>query len=123
MKAVICSFITGSIGLSAHITDNKTSIYYEENKNQWPAQVLYKAELKGGAVFIEQNKFTFTTHHLSDLHRVHELQHEAKTNEEKQKVYDEQIRCHAWSVSFEGAKQNPTFGGENVHSAYSNYFI
>jgi hypothetical protein len=124
---VFCLLIADTINLSAQVTDKNShienSVYYEENKNQWPAQVLYKAELKGGAVFIEQNKFTFATQHSADLQRVHELQHEAETNEEKQNVYNELIRCHAWSVNFEGAKQHPTFSGENVHSAYSNYFI
>jgi hypothetical protein len=43
-----------------------------ENKGQWPANVLFKADLPIGNLFIEKNQLTYL---FIDKEATHELQH------------------------------------------------
>ena len=38
---------------------SETEVKFTENKNQWPHQVLYAAQLDGGMLFLEKNCFTY----------------------------------------------------------------
>lgn len=107
----------------AKIAQQDPHIYYEENKNQWPSQVLFKADLPGGIVFLEKQRLTFGTHSLADLNRIHELEHDAKTNADWENARQEKVKCHAWFVNFVGSNPMTTAAGEKQETARSNYFI
>ena len=36
-----------------------SSIFFIENKNQWPENVLFRSQLYGGYVFLEKNGLTY----------------------------------------------------------------
>jgi hypothetical protein len=95
----------------AKIAQQDPHIYYEENKNQWPSQVLFKADLPGGIVFLEKQRLTFGTHSLADLNRIHELEHDAKTNADWENARQEKVKCHAWFVNFVGSNPMTTAAG------------
>ncbi len=92
-------------------------VYYEENKNQWPSQVLFKANVSGGVVFLESDRFTFSNYHAADLDK-------ARPDEETGMVDSARlIRCHAWSVHFGNTLPTAIAEGQSKLNAYSNYFI
>jgi gliding motility-associated-like protein len=107
----------------AKIAKQDPHIYFEENKNQWPSQVLYKADLPGGIVFLEKQKLTFGTHSLDDLNRIHEMEHDAHTPAEWESARQAKVKCHAWYVHFDGGNPMTTAQGESQETAVSNYFI
>ncbi|MCU0435767.1 MAG: gliding motility-associated C-terminal domain-containing protein [Bacteroidia bacterium] len=105
-------------------------VYYEKNKNQWPMQVLYKANVSGGAVWLENDRLTWTSHSLADLNRIHDEEHHANESAHANKKHsnahkhdNDKVRCHAWYVEFEGANRNATVVPEGLRKEYSNYFI
>lgn len=106
---------------TAHQSSSR--IYFEENKKQWPDQVLYKGFLPGGVVFLEEDRLTFGTHSLEDLEQIHEQEHDAASSEESKRIRNQSVRCHAWNVYFEGANKNPGNTPGGLEKAYSNYFI
>ncbi|MGL5892829.1 MAG: hypothetical protein ACRC3B_23245, partial [Bacteroidia bacterium] len=104
---------------------NETAVYFEQNLNQWPAQVIYKANVSGGAVWLEQNRLTWTTHSLADLNRIHDEEfHSAEAGQaHKHEAANEKVKCHAWYVHFEGASPSPSVVPVGLRNEYSNYFI
>jgi gliding motility-associated-like protein len=89
-------------------------VRFEENKNQLPEQVLFKAEVPGGALFIENNKFTW---HFSSseaeghYHGKHEL-------------HEEQIlKGHAFQLELLGTNKNITLEKRHNFDTYSNYYL
>src|SRR5436309_3207627 len=43
-------------------------LFFEENKNQWPAQVKYKVDIPGGNLFLEKNTLTYQLVENVDFH-------------------------------------------------------
>lgn len=99
------------------------SVYYEENKGQWPQSAAFKAELHGGSVFLERNRLLFTTYSLQDVEEAHEQQHKATSAEESVRAVNMPVKSHAWAVYFEGCTNNVLYEGADKQKAYSNYFL
>ncbi|MCA6362031.1 MAG: PKD domain-containing protein, partial [Bacteroidetes bacterium] len=92
-------------------------VYYEENKNQWPSQVMFKANVSGGAVFLEKDRFTFNNYHTADLDKISSAKEITAVDS------GQLIRCHAWSVHFGNSLPAVVAEGRSRQNAYSNYFI
>jgi gliding motility-associated-like protein len=130
---LLITALTTAVSMNIHAQSNPPAqakiaapdphIYFEENKNQWPAQVMFKADLPGGVVYLEKNKLTFGTHSLADLDRIHEMEHDAKTNADWENARNAKVKCHAWYVHFDGGNPQTTAQGERRETALSNYFI
>jgi gliding motility-associated-like protein len=89
-------------------------VRFEENKGQLPKQVSFKAEVPGGALFIENDKFTW---HFSSsdaeghYHGKHEL-------------HEEQVlKGHAFQMDLLNANKNCKIEKSEKIAAYSNYYI
>ena len=89
-------------------------VRFEENKGQLPKQVSFKAEVPGGALFIENDKFTW---HFSSsdaeghYHGKHEL-------------HEEQIlKGHAFQMELLNANKNSNIEKSEKIAAYVNYYI
>lgn len=86
---------------------------FTENKGQWPAQVLYRAVLPNGALFVEREAFTYMLYSGGDAHQhgmaapVHE---------------HEPFHAHAFRVHFVGGRAQRWTGG-SVAGHYENFFI
>ncbi|MEZ5046755.1 MAG: hypothetical protein R2831_07160 [Chitinophagaceae bacterium] len=96
---------------------NPGQVQFIENKKQWDAQILYKADLPGGALFLTKNRLVYSFHSLSDLEKVHELRHKNKN------PYQEIIHQHAYELNFLNANANPSIIPGDKCSEYHNYFI
>lgn len=88
---------------------------FTENKGQWPEQVLYRALVPGGALFVERSSFTFV---LSTGGPFERHAHEHGANEEA----PEPLRTHAYRVHFVGGEARETIG-TNKLDHYENFFL
>jgi len=86
---------------------------FEENKQQYPNQVIAKAEVPGGVLFVENQGFTWnfqTSDHLGHSHG------EIPNSE----PYI--IRGHALQMHLLGSSKNPLKNLEYAYPDYTNYF-
>ncbi len=79
------------------------TLRFEENKGQWQDNILYKARLQEGALFVENNGIVF---HLNDLKK-----HQNKTKNS----------AHAFKIQLNDSK-NKKIKTKNHFPSYSNYF-
>ncbi|MBK8498416.1 MAG: gliding motility-associated C-terminal domain-containing protein [Flavobacteriales bacterium] len=86
---------------------------FTENKGQWPAQVLYRAQIPGGVMFVEKSAFTYVLFSESPLgHHGHAHQPE----------HPGDGKAHAYRVNFVGGIAE-TSSGSNEQAHYENHFI
>ncbi len=92
-------------------------IQYQQNKGQWPKQVLYGSFFSASKIFIEQSAFLYCLYDAKDLVKAREL-HGNKGESNGEPI----IKGHNYKVNFEGAdfsKIEPI--GKQAY--YSNYFL
>lgn len=81
---------------------------FEENKNQWPNQVLYQADIRGGRLFLEKNTFTYVFKDNYDFH--------FPTN------VPATIKFHSLKVDFQNSNPQVEVSGNNLFSWSRNYY-
>ncbi len=111
-------------GFLAHVSANSSckpcaDIIFRENKGQWQSNILYKAEIKNGAIFFEQNQITFNLFDTRDIMRIKGDHH--KLENYKQTI-DYTLHFHAFRMKFENALV-PKATGASPIGEYFNYFI
>ncbi|MEO8588383.1 MAG: PKD domain-containing protein, partial [Flavobacteriales bacterium] len=86
---------------------------FTENRGQWPEQVLYRALIPGGALFVERSAFTYVLFSNEPL-RHHGQDQPAEDPGER--------TSHAYRVHFEGGEASGAEGSlKQAH--YENYFL
>lgn len=95
------------------------SLQFKENKNQWPKQVLFAAELTNGQVFIEKKGLSWQLYNLSDLHKAHS---QRTSQGALSKAEESLIHGHNFKVEFVNASLD-TYETGNMLAEYSNYFL
>ena len=94
-------------------THSQDQIQFTENKSQWDNHIRYKAQLDGGALFVEKTgKLTF---HLYDKDN-YRSRHLGK-------IISPNLKFHAYSINFLSSNINPQITGNDVTEDYSNYFV
>ncbi len=86
-------------------------VRFIENKGQWKSDVLYKADIPGGDLYITNQGLVYN---LVDEHALHEQQHN--------KV-DSAIHAHAIFINFVGANSAYTHHSFNPFVTQYNYYI
>lgn len=99
------AFFGGHLGYS--------QLEFIENLGQWHDNVEFRADLPGGAIFLEDNEFTYSFYDADLFHELHLAQNEVEA--------PEYIRTHAFQVEFLNANSNFT-EGRKKNSQYYNYF-
>ncbi|MBW6481446.1 MAG: gliding motility-associated C-terminal domain-containing protein [Vicingaceae bacterium] len=94
-------------------------IEFRENKGQWEENVMFRARIPAGDLFIEENALTYRFYKEEDLNRIDELHHQFIKNPTHQ---DSIINMHAFKVEFKNAL-TPTFKTSKVRPDYENYFV
>ena len=90
-----------------------TEIQFTENKNQWNTNITHRAQLDGGALFIE--KSGKLTYHLydKDNYRARHLG----------KIISPNLKFHAYTIDFIGSNISPTVVSKDMTEDYANFFI
>lgn len=86
-------------------------VKFIRNKGQWQANILFKADIPGGDLFITSKGLVYS---LYDEHALHENQHNGK---------DTVIMGHAIFLNFVGAQENSSAEGYIYEETNYNYFL
>lgn len=87
-------------------------IRFIENKGQWEKQVLFKADLGNGALFVEKDRFTFNLYNAAEI----------RQNHINPSGISASFKRHAYQVEFLNIL-TPTITSESEFTEYYNYFL
>ena len=90
-----------------------SKLYFEENKNQWPSQVKYQADIPGGSLFFEKSTLTFLQEENVDFHGFHDP---GKAN------LPLTVRFHSYKVNFENSNPGVQIVGTDPSTFVKNYY-
>jgi gliding motility-associated-like protein len=94
---------------------------FEENKGQWPSQVMYKTDVGGERrLFMEKDRFTWVFTSVKDLQRRHDEEHKYFKHSEK---ISDLISAHAFRMIFVNAEPDAEVSADEPLPYYHNYFI
>jgi gliding motility-associated-like protein len=93
------------------------TLRFTENKGQWDNKILFRAQLDGGALFLEKNCLTFNFYDKVKYRSLHHGGFEKGLY----KNYD--IKCHAYKVHFENCNPNVITEKAQVGSDYENFYL
>ncbi len=85
---------------------------FEENKNQWPKQVMFEADFGGGKLFLEKNTFTYLFIENVNFHDF--------TRSEKGIPL---VHYHSFKVNFINSNPKVDVTGSDLFSFHRNYFL
>lgn len=88
---------------------------FHENKGQFDQRVLFKSQIPGGALFLENNRWTF---HLYDAGLLADL-HMGNFSGDLETL---QMQHHAYQVTFLNSNANPVVEGSEDQPHFYNYF-
>lgn len=106
LLAHICAYANSPL---TPITGN--FIKFIENKGQWQSNILFKASIPSGALFIEEKQLTYV---FVDKQAIHDYHHGKKISTG---------RAHSIVVKFDGAMSPSEVLKQNMFAEYYNYFI
>lgn len=92
----------------------QTGVRFTENRNQWNREILYRAQLDGGLLFLEKNSFTYNFYDKETLRKNHLGQN---------KTGSFNIRSHAFRMTFLNASANVSADARSMTPDYCNFFI
>ncbi|MDB4534461.1 PKD domain-containing protein, partial [Vicingaceae bacterium] len=93
-------------------------VKFIENKGQWNKNAFFKAEIKGGSIYLEKNKLTFDLFDAKTFNRYIKSHHQKSNN----KSFD-RLNWHAYNVEFVNGNLDPLMKGKYIASEYYNYFL
>ena len=119
LPVLLLLFLTGTT-----VSDVLAQLRLEENRGQWPEQVLFRAKMKGGGIFFERDRLTFHFMHHHDWDAFYAHHHgPGDSHDGHDHSAGGPIRWHSWQVVFEGASRNLEVVPEGLQQGYTNYFI
>jgi gliding motility-associated-like protein len=93
----------------------QNAIKFTENKNQWDKNVLYRAQLDGGALFLEKGALVYNFYDKETLRENH-------AGSGKHAVPGP-IHSHAFKTNFVNALSTVTTSAKQITPDYCNYFL
>jgi len=107
LKARIATFL---IFLFASQLQASDGFLFTENKGQWPDQVAFQADLPGGNLFFENDKWTYFLYKLPHGHG-------------EPIDLETDYKAHVFSFNLLGANPAPSITGSYRQKQYKNYFL
>lgn len=90
-----------------------------ENKGQWHENVLYKMEMRNGAMFLENSCITYNFINPDD----HNYSHAHHGSEEQTHAHTIKNQGHAYKMHFLRANKTPDIIANDKTRDYNNYYI
>lgn len=119
ITALLCcnsfSYAQESHSHSAENHSHNSHYFFKQNKGQWHENVLFKANLPDGAMFLENSGITYSFTDKTYIRSLH--------NSKKKLKIPESIKGHVVRVKFKGANENPIISQKRMSTHYENYFI
>lgn len=89
----------------------QSDIYFIENKGQWEENVLFRADLPGGKLFVEKNRLTYLFYRNKDVY-----------TQQHQHIFDS-LDCHSVRISFLDCNPEVVVAPTEMLPYYHNYYI
>lgn len=122
----MCKFIQGTIFLLISLFIGKVvvadggNIDYAFNKGQWESNILYKAAINNGALFLEKDRITVAVFDKQEyLFRKHHLHH----SEDYKPKLNPYLDFFAYQIVFNNSNEAVKITSENQVFGYTNYFL
>ncbi|MBA3970813.1 MAG: hypothetical protein H0X46_01465, partial [Bacteroidetes bacterium] len=112
---ILCLCISHVQASGGKTNESQSAIKFTENKTQWDKQVLFRAQLDGGALFLQKNSFTYNFYDKETLRNNH-------TGRNKQSL-GKPINSHAFRMTFLNSLQTTEVSSRQITTDYTNYFI
>ncbi len=113
MQKLFALFIVLFVKLSLFSSDIQPSLDFVKNQGQWESPVLYKADLKGGWVFLEKNELTYLFYDNSAFKHPHV----------HKKDESHIIKGHAYKAQWLNANENVAVSDQDKQPYFNNYYI
>src|SRR5574344_151953 len=112
-------FETSFLPVFAHHHDSLSvkTVEFVQNNSQWEKQVLYKAALHGGALFAENDGFTFVLLHSQQLQKFFQGKFDPSM------ASDGMIDAVAYKLHFLESNPAVEVAGDELIQGYHNYFV
>ncbi|MDQ3191138.1 MAG: gliding motility-associated C-terminal domain-containing protein [Bacteroidota bacterium] len=104
----------------AHSSDNKQSLIFIQNKNQWNENVKFKANIPGGFLYLEKNGFTFD---FIDNESYKKVRGHGNSDSQSTDNIDSPIKAHCLKTSFINSNASVSLSGFDKAVSYYNYFL
>ena len=115
---VFFSYVNKGVAQGIKSAKPETAIKFTENKKQWTPEILYRAQLDGGVLFLEKNCFTYSFYDKETLRENHVGVYKNKSDKK-----NSPIRSHAFRMTFVNAEKFPKVSSTQITHDYCNYFI
>lgn len=117
MKKLISfiSFFIVALGYNAQMH----KVEFVENKGQWEDNIIFKAKLPAGNIYLEQNEITYQFYDEVDIERMHAMHHQQIKNPKEE---DYLLNLHAFKLTFINASTE-SFISEKPSKDYVNYYL
>ena len=92
---------------------------FVENKGQWPAQVLFAADIPGGKLYVEQTRLLYSFFESPESHHDHAAKHES--GKDVSGYHTGTILAHAFEIKFLHANSIIQAQGTNALQTRYNY--
>jgi len=109
--------VTLILSLLSNVINAHGDIRFVENKGQWVNSFLYKANVGGGALFVEKFSFTYNFYNI-DSYQYHHANFSKQDNKATEK-----LKFHAFKVNFLNASSSVKINTLKPYPEYFNYFL
>ncbi|MGI6320746.1 MAG: PKD domain-containing protein [Bacteroidales bacterium] len=93
-----------------------------ENKGQWDKNINFKSEVRGGAIFLENDCYTVVVEDISAINKLMEYKFNGELPENKENL-NTIINCHSYKVFFENCNPSPKVKSFYPSFDYKNYYL
>jgi gliding motility-associated-like protein len=118
MLCFFCLNISGQTRVVVPEPKHHSHISFIENKTQWEERIRFKSEIRGGALFFEDNAITYTFLDPEYLDKISAIKSGSTSVE-----LDSLVTCYAYRMWFDGANITPEIKGHYPKKEYNNYYI
>ncbi len=105
-----------------HDTLGSKRLQFTENLGQWESQVLYRADVSGGKMFLEKDGITFAFQDQEALDKLLQFKYMAPDQRRMSQPPSNIIKCHAYRMRFLNASENVKVSGSDPTPDYVNYY-
>jgi gliding motility-associated-like protein len=109
-----------------HKHEPSSIIKFTENKNQWDKNILYRAQLDGGVLFMEKDGFTYNFYDketVSETHFASQNKNDRTNKNSKISRAKTPIKSHAFRMTFVNSELSVETSANQPTQDYCNYFI
>src|SRR5690242_21751132 len=97
IRAMLLAFFCFGVCPAFADHEHDSHLAFTENKGQWESNILFRADFRGGRLFLEENNFMYVFYHPEDITRLHPS---------PEHTPPEFIRLHAVKVDMVGSNSS-----------------